>query len=253
MSSLETGGARTKAMTGEGTFPRHIAIIMDGNGRWARKRRLPRVEGHRRGVKSVREIVTELAKGGEVGYLTLYAFSTENWNRPQSEITVLMGLLKRFCRRELKTMQDNSIRFTTIGAVEGLPADVCKVLDETARKTAGNAGMTLCLALNYGSRDEIARAARCIATEAAAGAISPEEVDESLLAERLDTAGMPDPDLVIRTAGEMRLSNFLLWQASYAEFYFTDVLWPDFGKEDLADALRAYTQRTRKYGTLEGA
>ena len=238
-------------MSDERTVPRHIAIIMDGNGRWARRRRLPRIEGHRQGIKSVREIVTELARAGGVEYLTLYAFSTENWKRPKAEVVFLMDLLKRFCRRELKTMQENSIRFTAIGDLGGRPPEVREVLEETERATAANTRMTLCLALNYGSRDEIARAARAIAEAAAAGQLSAADVDASLLAGRLDTAGMPDPDLLIRTAGEMRLSNFLLWQASYAELYFTDVLWPDFRKEHLEEAMRAYSLRTRKYGAIE--
>ena len=233
--------------------PRHIAVIMDGNGRWARQRGLPRIEGHRRGIESVREIVTELAKRGEVGYLTLYAFSTENWERPRSEINSLMRLLKRFCRTELKTMMDNSIRFTTIGAPGRLPTDVREELDKTIQVTAENRGLTLCLALDYGGRDEILRAARRFAQEAAEGSASPQALDEEDFRARLDTSDMPDPDLLIRTAGEQRLSNFLLWQASYAELYFTDVLWPEFRKKHLDAALEEYARRTRKYGGIEEA
>ncbi|MHC4713084.1 MAG: isoprenyl transferase [Planctomycetota bacterium] len=237
-------------MSDEARFPRHIAVIMDGNGRWARQRGLPRIEGHRRGIESVREIVTELAKGGRVRYLTLYAFSTENWERPKREVAALMRLLKSFCKRELKTMMDNSIRFTTIGAVRRLPADVREELERTAKATAGNDGLTLCLALNYGGRDELVRAARRFAADAAKGKVSARSLSEAQFAARLDTADMPDPDLLIRTAGEQRLSNFLLWQVSYAELYFTDVLWPDFRKGHLKTALEAYSKRTRKYGTV---
>jgi undecaprenyl diphosphate synthase len=240
-------------MGDEATVPRHIAVIMDGNGRWARQRGLPRIEGHRRGIESVREIVTELAKRGDVRYLTLYAFSTENWERPKREIASLMRLLKRFCRGELKTMMDNSIRFTTIGAPGRLPGDVRDELDKTIRATAANRGLTLCLALDYGGRDEIVRAARGFAADAAAGKAPAGGLDEKGFSERLDTAGMPDPDLLIRTAGERRLSNFLLWQVSYAELYFTDVLWPEFRKEHLNAALEDYAKRTRKYGAVGDA
>jgi len=250
LSFLETGEISGQAMAGEEKIPSHIAIIMDGNGRWARRRGLPRVEGHRKGIESVRDIVTALAEGGEVKYLTLYAFSTENWKRPKSEISVLMRLLKRFCRQELPTMQENSIRFTTIGPLERMPEDVREALEGTRLETAANTRMTLCLALSYGARDEIARAARSIAESVESGEISAACVDEALLAAHLDTAGMPDPDLLIRTAGEKRLSNFLLWQSSYAELYFTDVLWPDFRREHLEEAIRDYSSRTRKYGGL---
>jgi len=224
---------------------------MDGNGRWARARGLARIRGHEKGVESIRDIVTECARIDEIEYLTLYAFSRENWRRPRTEVNYLMRLLKRFCRRELKTMMDNSVRFTTIGATSGLPQDVERVLRETAHATAANERLTLCLALNYGARDEIIRAVRRVAREAAAGGLAPKAVTEETFGRYLDTAKMPDPDLIIRTAGEKRLSNFLLWQASYAELWFTDVLWPDFRKEHLADALREYSQRTRRFGGIE--
>jgi undecaprenyl diphosphate synthase len=238
-------------MSSEARAPRHIAIIMDGNGRWAHKRGLPRIEGHRRGIESVRAVVTELARRGDVDFLTLYAFSTENWARPKREVSFLMRLLKRFCRQELKLMMDNSIRFTTIGALTRIPADVREELRATTKKTAANTGLTLCLALNYGARDEITRAARRAAREAAAGDISPAALTEERLSALLDTADMPDPDLLIRTAGEKRLSNFLLWQASYAELYFTRTLWPDFREKHINRAISSYAKRTRKYGTIE--
>jgi len=228
--------------------PRHIAIIMDGNGRWARERGLLRTQGHRRGIESVRRTVTDLAGRDGVEYLTLYAFSTENWERPKHEIAILMRLLKSFCKRELKTMMTNSIRFTAIGNLRGLPADVRETLRETAKITANNTRLTLCLALNYGGRGEIVRAARRAARAIAGGELSTRSLDERRFASYLDTRDMPDPDLLIRTAGEKRLSNFLLWQASYAELYFTDVLWPDFCEADLEKAIRAYSRRTRKFG-----
>ncbi len=231
-------------------LPKHVAIIMDGNGRWARSRGLPRLRGHQKGIESIREIITECTKLDHIEYLTLYAFSSENWKRPQKEVDFLMRLLKRFCRQELKTMVKNGVKFTTIGAVRGLPEDVRVVLDETGRVTKDGDKLTLCLALNYGSRGEIVRAVRKIAGKAASGKISPRTISEDDISAELDTAGMSEPDLVIRTAGEMRLSNFLLWQASYAELYFTDVLWPDFRREHLHEAIDDYTQRVRKFGGL---
>jgi len=218
---------------------------MDGNGRWARARGLPRIKGHQKGVDSIRDVVTECARLDSVDRLTLYAFSRENWRRPRTEVDFLMRLLKRFCHRELKTMLDNGVHFTTIGAISGLPDDVQKVLRETERSTAAGARLTLCLALNYGARDEIVRAARRLARRH-----EPAKITEEEFARNLDTAGVPDPDLLIRTAGEKRLSNFLLWQASYTELYFTDVLWPDFRKKDLHDAIKDYARRVRKFGGL---
>lgn len=231
--------------------PRHIAIIMDGNGRWARARGLPRVEGHRRGVESIRNLVTALSKQEDVKYLTLYAFSRENWKRPAKEVGFLMRLLRYFCRRELKMMMKNSVRFTTIGALSSLPKVVREEVRKTRQATQDNDGFTMCLAINYGGRDEIVRAARRVARRAASGDIQARSINERLFARHLQTAGMPDPDLLIRTAGEMRLSNFLLWEASYAELWFTNVLWPDFRMEHLNKAIRAYSSRTRKYGAVE--
>lgn len=240
-------------MPGMDKLPRHIAIIMDGNGRWARSQGLARVRGHSRGMDSIRNIVTECANLDGVEYLTLYAFSRENWKRPKAEVAFLMQLLKRFCRGELKTMLDNGVRLTTIGTVQNLPQGVQEVLKSTMKATSGGRSLTLCLALDYGARDEIARAARRIARECAEGRMAAKNVTEETIAKHLDTSEIPDPDLIIRTAGELRLSNFLLWQASYAELYFTPVLWPDFRKEHLHEAMRDFARRTRKFGGIEEA
>ena len=220
---------------------------MDGNGRWAKLRGLPRVEGHRMGVRSVRAVV-ECAREIGVPYLTLYAFSTENWGRPALEVETLMALLTEFLVKELPELRERGIRLRAIGEIGQLPAPVRKVLDATVAATAGSDAMTLTIALSYAGRDEIVRAARRLAAEAASGAIAPNAITEETLAARLDTAGMPDPDLVIRTSGEIRISNFLLWQAAYAEFVFTDVLWPDFGKAEFLRALDEYARRDRRFG-----
>ncbi len=227
---------------------------MDGNGRWAKLRGLPRIEGHRMGIRSVRAVV-ECARELEIPYLTLYAFSTENWGRPPAEVGTLMALLKEFLVKELPELRRQGIRLRAIGEVSQLPAPVRKVLDATLNATAGAAAMTLTLALSYAGRNEIVRAARKLAAEAASGAVAPAAITEEDLAARLDTSGMPDPDLVIRTSGEIRISNFLLWQAAYAEFVFTDVLWPDFGKAELLGALDEYARRDRRFGLTgeEGA
>lgn len=226
---------------------------MDGNGRWARSQGLARIRGHSRGMDSIREIVTTCAALDGVEYLTLYAFSRENWKRPKSEVAFLMQLLKKFCRGEVRTMLDNSVRLTTVGTTQNLPDDVQQVLKSTMKATAAGTKLTLCLALDYGARDEIVRAARRIARECAEGRLNARSITEETVAGHLDTATMPDPDLIIRTAGELRLSNFLLWQASYAELYFTPVLWPDFSKQNLHDALRDFARRTRKFGGIEEA
>src|SRR3990170_3561649 len=217
-------------------LPRHIAIIMDGNGRWASQRGLPRIRGHEAGSAAVREIVTECARLG-VGYLTLYSFSAENWRRPKEEIDFLMNLYAHYLRQERPTMMDNNVRFLQIGRREPLPQAVLKELDETVALTSGNTGLTLLLALNYGSRQEIVDAVRCLASRAAAGGLRPEAIEEETIAGCLYTAGIPDPDLLIRTAGERRVSNFLLWQISYAELYVEPVSWPDFRKEHLHAAI----------------
>lgn len=221
------------------TAARHVAIIMDGNGRWAKKRHLPRVMGHQRGVEAVRNLVRALASM-ELEALTLYAFSTENWRRPEDEITALMGLLKRFILSDLDEVCENNIRLRIIGEYRKLPADVLEPIERALARTAGNSGAILAIALNYGSQDEIARAAAAAARK---GDVTPEAIEAEL-----DTAGMPPLDLLIRTSGEVRLSNFLLWQAAYAELYFTDVLWPDFTPQHLREALDEFARRERRYG-----
>jgi len=229
--------------------PQHIAIIMDGNGRWAKQKGMPRVLGHRSGVKSVRE-VTEAAAEIGVQYLTLYAFSTENWNRPAAEVTALMTLLVETIKGEVRELNKNGVRLMAIGELESLPASTYKTLMQGIEETKNNDRLTLVLALNYSAKWEIARAARLLAQEAQAGTISPEAINETMLEAHLSTAGIPDPDLLIRTSGEARLSNFLLWQLAYAELYFTPVLWPDFRKKDLFEAILSYQGRERRFGQI---
>jgi undecaprenyl diphosphate synthase len=230
-----------------GNIPSHVAIIMDGNGRWAQKRGLPRPVGHKHGVESVQNIV-RAAAGAGVKFLTLYAFSTENWKRPALEVQALMGILKTFLQSELKTIAANNVSLRCLGQKDKLPAEVRQVLDNAIAETAVNDGLVLNLALSYGSRDEIVRAVRLLADECRQGLIQPAEIDAALLAAHLDTAGQPDPDLLIRTGGESRLSNFLLWQLSYAEIYITDTLWPDFREADFITALFSFQQRQRRFG-----
>lgn len=231
--------------------PTHIAIIMDGNGRWAKARGLPRTAGHKRGAEAVRRTV-ECAREMGVSYLTLYAFSSENWKRPQGEVTDLMGLLRLYLRNEVRTLHKNGIRLRVIGDRSRLGADIVSLIEESEAKTAGNTAMTLVLALSYGGRQEIVEAARRLATDVAEGRVSPAEIDEAALSGRLFTAGIPDPDLVIRTSGEQRISNFLLWQCAYAELVFLDVLWPDFGRDDLDAAIRDFHGRERRFGASGG-
>lgn len=238
---MKRGGPPASAL------PRHVAVIMDGNGRWARNRGLPRVEGHRRGIRSVRAVV-ECAREIGISYLTLYAFSLENWGRPRSEVTTLMALLRKYLVQELPELAKHGIRLNVIGEIGHLPPRVLDVIDRTLAATDQNRSMTLTLALSYAGRNEIVRAARKLAAEAAAGKIAPDSITDGDFAERLDTFGIPDPDLVIRTSGEVRVSNFLLWQAAYAEFVFTDVLWPDFGKPEFLAALEEYSRRNRRFG-----
>jgi len=226
-------------------LPQHVAIIMDGNGRWAGKRHLPRVAGHRAGIQSVREVLETSARLG-LEVLTLYAFSVENWKRPPSEVSTLMLLLKRYLRSELSTLLDNDIRFHVIGRLEGLSPDIRAELDDAARRTADNKGLRFNIALNYGGRTEIVDAARA----AMASGLSPDALDEDRFAQFLYTAGQPDPDLLIRTSGEMRVSNFLLWQIAYAEIYVTETYWPDFRRRDLLEAIVAYQKRDRRYGGI---
>ena len=232
-------------------IPKHLAIIMDGNGRWAEQRRLPRIMGHRKGVETVQSIVDECLELG-IGYLTLYAFSSENWGRPRDEVEALMGLLGSFLKKELSQLHGRGIRLLAIGELERLPDPIAKILRDVMQQTAGNDRMVLTLALSYGSRDELRRAVRRIAEDAAAGRITPEEVTEERIEAALDTRSLPDPDLLIRTSGEMRISNFLLWQAAYTELYFTETLWPDFSAEQLHSALKEYSHRQRRFG-LTGA
>lgn len=227
--------------------PAHIAIIMDGNGRWARARGLPRTAGHRSGVEALRRTVRAAGEQG-IRWLTVYAFSSENWSRPKSEVSDLMGLLRLFIRRDLAELHQNGVRVRVIGGREGLESDISALLTEAESLTAENTNMNLVVAFNYGARDEILRAVRSIAADAKAGVLDPDAVSSETLEARLDTADIPDPDLIIRTSGEQRLSNFLLWQAAYAEFVFLPCHWPDFSAEDLAAAIAQFSERDRRFG-----
>ncbi len=229
------------------TIPRHVAIIMDGNGRWAGKRHQPRLFGHRAGVKSVRTVV-ETAREAGVQYLTLYAFSTENWKRPALEITGLMALLKKYLKTELDTMLKNDIRLGCIGQQHKLPEDVRRVLKRVMEETAHCRSLTMNLALSYGGRIEIVDAVRLLAEKCKQGDLNPQDINEEMISDHLYTSGQPDPDLLIRTGGEKRFSNFLLWQASYAELYFTDLMWPEFGREQFLEALAEFGRRQRRFG-----
>jgi undecaprenyl diphosphate synthase len=230
-------------------LPRHVAVIMDGNGRWAKLRHKPRVEGHRAGIASVRDVVETSARLG-LQVLTLYAFSVENWKRPQREVTTLMGLLKRYLRSELDTLLRNNIRFRVIGRMGELPDDVQEELRRGMDRTADRTGLLFNIALNYGGRTEITDAVRRLAADVAAGRREPGTIDEETLSSYLYTAGLPDPDLLIRTSGEMRVSNFLLWQIAYAEIWVTDVLWPDFRRKHLLQAVADFQKRERRYGGI---
>jgi undecaprenyl diphosphate synthase len=225
----------------------HVAIIMDGNGRWAQARGLPRIEGHRRGVEAVRRAVRAAIEFG-LPYLTIYSFSTENWNRPADEVSMLMGLLKRFIRNDLAELHANDVRVRVIGRRAGLPSEIATLLIEAEELTKTNGGLTLVVAFNYGGRQEIVEAARRLASLAAVGMLDPAAIDADALEARLDTAGIPDPDLIIRTSGEQRLSNFLLWQAAYSEFVFLPIHWPDFDKSAFQSALDQFSARERRYG-----
>ena len=228
-------------------LPKHVAIIMDGNGRWAKQQGKPRVFGHKNGVKSVQEIVEAAAEIG-INTLTLYTFSTENWNRPKQEVDVLMGLLVRSLKKELKTLIKNNIKLQTIGKIDQLPEKVIAELKEVIEKTKNNTRLTLNLALNYGAREEIVNAIKIISKKVVNNELSIAEIDENIINNHLYTVTLPDVDFLIRTSGEKRISNFLLWQIAYAEFYFTDVLWPDFRKEHFFQAIKEYQQRERRFG-----
>jgi undecaprenyl diphosphate synthase len=234
------------------TVPAHVAIIMDGNGRWANARGLPRAMGHRKGVEAVREAVKTAAECG-VSYLTLFAFSSENWSRPESEVSDLMGLLKAFIRRDLAVLHKQNVRIRIIGDKTNLSGDILPLLLEAEETTRANTGITLIIAFNYGARDEIARAARKLAAEVAAGRLDASAITSERIGAALDTAGIPDPDLVIRTSGEERLSNFLLWQAAYAELMFIPEFWPDFSRDAFVAALSRYAMRERRFGGLQPA
>jgi len=229
--------------------PPHIAIIMDGNGRWAAQRGLPRLEGHRRGVDALRRVL-RLVEDIGVKYLTVFSFSSENWRRPVSEVNDLMGLLRRFIRKDLADLHSRNVRVRVIGVRDGLSPDIVALLADAEALTKGNTGLTFVLAFNYGSRREIADAAASLARDVAAGILNVADINEEKVAERLNTTDIPDPDLVIRTSGEERLSNFLLWQSAYSEFYFSSVLWPDFSERSLIEALQAYRSRDRRFGGL---
>lgn len=232
-----------------GNLPRHIAIIMDGNGRWAKRRSLPRRAGHREGVRAVRRVVEA---AGEIGikYLTLYVFSSENWRRPKEEVGFLMGLLEETARKEIEDLNKNNVRLTTIGRFEELPEPAQRVLREGIDLTSGNSGLTLILALNYGSRIEITDGVKRIAQEVKDGKLGIDRIEPELLSRYLYTAPYPDPDLLIRTSGEQRISNFLLWQIAYAELYITEILWPDFGRRELYEAILNYQERERRFGAV---
>lgn len=232
--------------------PQHIAIILDGNGRWAKAKGMPRNYGHAQGSKNVERICEEAWRMG-IKYLTVYAFSTENWNRPDSEVAALMKLLRNYMKTCLKTAAKNDMKIRVIGDIEPLDEDIKNRIRELEAATVSNGGLNFTIALNYGSRDEITRAAKRLAADCVSGKISSDEINESVFESYLDTCEIPDPDLMIRTSGEQRLSNYLLWQLAYSEFYFTDVPWPDFTKEELVKAIEEYNHRHRRFGGVEEA
>ena len=231
--------------------PRHVAIIMDGNGRWAKSRGLPRVAGHRRGADAVRRVIRGAAELG-IPMLTLFAFSTENWTRPADEVSDLMGLLRHYLRNELEELSRNGARLRVIGDRDRLAHDIVSDISDAEARTHANSRIDVNICINYGARDEILRAARNLARQAVAGEITPEQIDERRFESQLLTAGLPDPDLLVRTSGEQRISNFLLWQCAYAELVFLDTLWPDFGKEHLERAIAEFRRRERRYGGVSG-
>lgn len=230
-------------------IPRHIAIIMDGNGRWAKKRNLPRVAGHKAGVKTVRMVVEECGNLG-VEHLTLYTFSTENWKRPRTEVNALMKLLIQTLQKEIADLKNNNVKLTVFGDIQGLPRETAQSMLAGVEETAHCTGLNLNLALNYGGREEIVTAVRKIAEQAAVGEVAPSDVDTDFISGHLYTKDVPDPDLLIRTSGEMRISNFLLWQLAYTEFHITEVYWPDFSREDLYNAIAVFARRERRFGRV---
>jgi undecaprenyl diphosphate synthase len=243
---------RTRNIDGGGTAdgaPHHVAIIMDGNGRWAAERGLPRSLGHRSGVEAVRRTVKAAIELG-IPHLTLYSFSSENWSRPADEIDDLMGLMKRFIRRDLAELHQNNVHLVVIGERDNIEPEMMALIDEACELTRANTGLNLVIAFNYGARGEIARAARRLAEQVAAGTLAPKDITPDLFQSALDTADIPDPDVLIRTSGEMRLSNFLLWQSAYTELVFLDAYWPDFGRELLEEAIAEYRARERRFGGL---
>ena len=239
----------TADLTDTYVIPRHIAIIMDGNGRWAERRGLPRTVGHKNGVEAVRSAVRAAGELG-VEYLTLYSFSTENWSRPQGEVAELFSLLRHFIRRDLAELHENNVVIKVIGEQDNVPNDILQLLSDAKALTAENTGQTLVIAFNYGSRTEIVSAAKRLARQISEGKIGLEDIDEAAFSSALSTDGVPDPDLLIRTGGELRISNFLLWQIAYSELVFLDCLWPDFGESDLIKAVEVFNCRTRTYGGL---
>jgi undecaprenyl diphosphate synthase len=239
--------SQTAAWRESATIPRHVAIIMDGNGRWAEQRGLPRAAGHRMGVEAVRRTVRAAMELG-LHYLTIYSFSSENWARPASEIDDLMGLMRRFIRRDLAELNRNGVRISVIGERDRVDSELLGLIDEAVALTSDNVALNLQIAFNYGSRGEIARAAQRLAERVLAGEMTPQEITPEALSAALDTHGLPDPDLLIRTSGELRLSNFLLWQSAYTEFVFLDAFWPDFGREQLQGAIDEFRRRNRRFG-----
>lgn len=231
-------------------IPQHVAIILDGNGRWAKSKGMPRNYGHAQGSKNVERICEEAWRMG-IKYLTVYAFSTENWNRPQAEVDALMTLLRNYMKTCLKTAAKNDMKIRVIGDKRPLDDDIKNRIEELEEATKNNGGLNFTIALNYGSRDEMARAAKKLGEDVAAGKLNPEDITEDVFASYLDTAGIPDPDLLIRTSGEQRLSNYLLWQLAYSEFYFTDIPWPDFNKTELEKAIEQYNRRDRRFGGIK--
>lgn len=240
---------KSNAFDQAGVIPHHVAVIMDGNGRWAKRRNLPRVAGHHQGMKTVKDVVKAADEIG-VGVLTMYAFSTENWKRPKDEVEFLMKLPQEFLSTELVELVERNVRIRMIGSKEGLPSHTLNALIEAEEKTKNNTGLQLNFALNYGGRDEILKATKEIAQLIAQGKLTPEQIDEETIASHLYTQGIPEPDLLIRTSGEIRISNFMLWQLAYTEFWFTDVYWPDFSREHFIQAIAEYQGRARRYGAV---